>query len=60
MKDLVNRLYVLVWRCVEDDDDGANEANGATKLAESSQFFFQKVGTQNSSNQDTESSERRD
>ena len=56
MKDLVNRLNVLVWRCVEDDDDGANEANGATKLAENSQFFFQEIGTQDSSNQDTEGS----
>lgn len=60
VEDLVNRLNVLVWRCVENDDDGANEANGTTKLAESSQFFFQEIGTQNSSNQDTEGSKRRD
>ena len=59
-KDLVNRLNILVGRCVENDDNGANEANSATKLAESSQFFFQEIGTQNGSDQDTEGSERRD
>ena len=33
VKDFVNSLHRLVWRRMEDDDDGTKQAHGTTQLA---------------------------
>lgn len=44
---------------MENDDDGAQQADSTSKFPQGSEFFFQEVGSQNSSDQDGERTQRR-
>lgn len=43
MQNLIDSLNFLIWRSMQNNDDGANEANGTSKLAQNTKLFFQKV-----------------
>ena len=42
---------------MEDDDDGANQADGAAQLAERAELFLEKVGAENGTDEDAEGAE---
>ncbi len=52
LKNLVNRLDLLIWGRMKDNDDGTNQTNGAAQLAQSPELFLEDVGAQDSSYQD--------
>lgn len=59
MQDLINRLDILVGRGVQDNDDGANEADGTAQLAQRAQLLVEEVRAQHGANQDAEGAQRR-
>jgi hypothetical protein len=45
IENLVNRLHLLVWRRVQYNDDRADEADGASELAQRAQVLAEKIGS---------------
>lgn len=43
VQDLIDGLDFLVWRSVQNDDDGADKANGAAQLAQCTKLLVQEV-----------------
>ena len=43
MQDFINCLDLLVWRCVEDNDDGTDEADCAANLAQEAETFVEEI-----------------
>lgn len=43
MQNLVNGLNILIRRSVQDNDNGANETNGTSKLAQDTKLFIQEI-----------------
>lgn len=53
-QDLVHRLDLLVFRCVEDDDEGANEAQGASYPSKLAQLFTEENAGEDGADEDGE------
>lgn len=60
VEDLVNRLNLLVRRGVEDNDDGADEADGAAELAQGAELLLEEVGAEDGADQNGEGTEGSD
>lgn len=43
VQDLINSLNLLIGWCVQDNDDGANQADGTPQLAQNAELFLEKV-----------------
>lgn len=43
MQDFIHRFNLLVGRCVEHNDHGSNEADGATESTESTELFVEEI-----------------
>lgn len=56
VEDLIDGLDVLIRRSMEDDDDGANEADCAAELPQCTQFLVQEVGPEHGTDEDAQGS----
>jgi hypothetical protein len=54
IQNLIHRRNLLVRGCVQDDDDGANQTDGAANLAQEAELFVEEVCAEDSANEDGE------
>jgi hypothetical protein len=57
VQNLVDRRNLLVRGRVQDDDDGANQANGTANLAQEAELFVEEVCAEDSADEDREGAE---
>ena len=58
MQDLVNGFDLLIWRRMEDNDDGADQADGAAQLAQRTQFLLQEIRPEDGADKNAEGAKR--
>lgn len=54
MENLINSLDFLVGRRVKDNDDGTDEADGASKLAQDAELLLEEIRAEDGADEDGE------
>lgn len=57
VQNLVDSRDVFVWGCVQDNNDGADQADGTAELAQGAEDLVEEVGAEDSADNDTEGTE---